>query len=317
MNDTNSNVIAIDIGASHTRVSLFSKKRILKYKVSKTPNTGNSGDVISDLIISLIRSELSASEITSVKSIGVSSAGPLNTKSGEIINSPNMNFPKIKIKQPLEEEFSKDVFLINDCRSGVLGEIFADRNLLKKDVVYITFSTGIGAGAYIDGNHLSGKKGNAGEAGHFFVDSKYYLHCRCGGFGHWEAYSSGTGIPAFFKAFCSEMRYNPKIPEEITPEFILRNASQNTEIFYEFADELSKINGRGISTIIAAYSPDIIILDGPVVQNNSDVIINGINRYTDRYLDMPDIKLSSLEGFAPLYGAAYLAMTHTGNKEND
>ncbi|MDD4126696.1 MAG: ROK family protein [Methanomicrobium sp.] len=308
MDTNNPRVIAVDIGASHIRISYYSENRLQKYRIADTPKNGHSGDTISEKIISLIRSELSEKEIDSVFSIGVSSAGPLDTKNGEIINSPNMAFPKIKIKKPLEEEFLKNVYLINDCRSGVFGEIMTDSSLKDKDVVYITFSTGIGAGAYIDGNLIQGNLGNAGEVGHIFVDNKYSLQCNCKGTGHWEAYSSGTGIPVFFKEFCRHLNYFPETASKTTSDFILNSAKQGTSIYTDFAEELGKINSRGISAVIAAYSPEIIILDGPVVQKNSDVIIDGIYKYTDRYLSMPVIRLSKLNGLAPLYGAANYAM---------
>ena len=69
-------------------------------------------------------------------------------------------------------------------------------------------------------------------------------------------------------------------------------------------EELGIINSRGISGVIAAYSPEIIILDGSVAINNTDLILEGIYKYTEKYLKMPEIRISKLNGLAPLYGAA-------------
>ncbi|MDD3406810.1 MAG: ROK family protein [Methanomicrobium sp.] len=311
-------IIALDIGATHIRVSYYSDGRFSKFGTDDTPRTGNSKSCVTDKIISLIYDRLSEEEIKSASSIGAASAGPLDTKKGEIINSPNMAFTRIEIKKALRDEFSKDVYLINDCRSGVLGEIASDESLADKNVVYITFSTGIGAGAFIDGNLILGKSGNAGEAGHFFVDSRYNLSCSCGGAGHWEAYSSGTKIPVFFREFCRQNNYECDIAPDASAETVFLGIKNKSRIYSEFAEELGKINSRGISTVLCAYSPDVIILDGPVVLNNTDVIIKGINRYTDRYLDMPQIRPGRLKGLAPLHGAAFYALNMQNKRgEND
>lgn len=297
--------IAVDIGASYIRIALFSKNLLLKFKKFKTPFEAESGEIISSKISDMIYSNFSCEDLNSVSSIGVSSAGPLDIQKGEIINSPNMNFSKIRIKKPLENEFQKEVKLINDCHAGVLGELSVDTSLKDKNTVYITISSGIGTGAYIDGNLILGKNGNAGELGHLFVDSDYSLSCRCGGFGHWEAYCSGNGMPAFFKEFCRKKKYSVNCADKITSKIIFENAKNDLILYKNFIDEIGKINSRGISGVIAAYSPDIIILDGSVAINNSNAILDGINQYTDRYLEMPEIRMSRLNGRAPLYGAAY------------
>jgi glucokinase len=160
-------------------------------------------------------------------------------------------------------------------------------------VVYLTFSTGIGAGIISDGHLLSGAGGNAGEVGHLFVDSQYRLPCGCGGYGHWEAYASGTGIPNFFRAFCDQ-------PPEKSLTGILKDP-----LYREFTGELARINGRGLSSVIAVYNPDLIILDGPVARNYPSLLAG--NRYIEHYLELPEIRISALEGRAPLLGAAAAA----------
>ena len=63
----------------------------------------------------------------------------------------------------------------------------------KKNVVYITVSTGIGGGAVIDGRLMRGSNGNAAELGHIplTMDGP---RCGCGNPGCWEVYASGTAI---------------------------------------------------------------------------------------------------------------------------
>ncbi|MBP2132653.1 glucokinase [Methanomicrobium sp. W14] len=314
MNGKKTTAIAVDIGATHIRAAYFKGGNFTKSVSFKTPQKGNSGDIISKMIIKEIHSVFSRDEIGSAEFVGVSSAGPLDVMKGKIVNSPNMAFPEIKIQEPLENDLLKDVYLVNDCRSGVLGEVITDPDLKDKTVVYITFSTGIGAGVYSEKRLLLGRNGNAGEIGHIFVDGKYLLPCRCGFSGHWEAYSSGTGIPGFFREFCMRRKEDSCAFGDLSAGEILENAKEEKGIFREFTEELGIINSRGIAAVIAAYSPEIIIIDGPVVRNNSHVILEGITKHTDRYLNFPVIRLSGLKGFAPLYGAIFYALLKRGEE---
>ncbi len=318
--------IAVDLGGSNLRVALLKGDEIVKYAKTATPQEGSGSEIYSDAIIELIRANLSVEEIASAKAIGVSVPGPLDIEKGELIKSPNLLFPVVPIKSPLEKEFNKPVFVMNDCNCGVLGEIAKDLSGSLRNAVYLSMSTGIGSGVFADGRLLLGNSGNAGEVGHLYVDGIYSVRCSCNHIGHWEGYASGRGIPHFFRAYCRKnhvpMKCSAILP---TAEDIfcgikeeLKNKqksgdtgesesdAENIGVFEGFYEELSKINARAISSIIAAYSPAVIILDGSVAIHGSELIIEGILKYIDKYLPTPEIRLSRLDGKAPLYGAAYL-----------
>lgn len=307
-------VIAVDMGGSNLRTALFDGDGIVRYAKTLTPREGSGPEIYADAIIDLIRSSLSAEEIASAKAVGVSVPGPIDMAKGELIHSPNLLFPVIPIKAPLEEAFKKPVFVMNDTNCGVLGEVGKDGDGgegFRNNVVYISMSTGIGGGIFADGHLLLGNTGNAGEVGHLYVDGTYSVRCSCGHTGHWEGYASGRGIPHFFRAYCRKNHIPVKCSANLpTAEDIFAGIREELSrgepgVFAGFYEELSKINARAISSITAAYSPAVIILDGSVAANNGELIIAGILKYLDGYLPAPVIRLSRLEGKAPLYGAAY------------
>ncbi len=63
----------------------------------------------------------------------------------------------------------------------------------RRDVIYITVSTGIGGGIVVDGRPLQGRDNTAGEMGHITIDLDGPL-CGDGMPGHAEAIGSGTAI---------------------------------------------------------------------------------------------------------------------------
>lgn len=289
-----------DIGGTNTRVGLISEDgTIIRMERFKTPITGNAEDIAG--AVAHILHEITDGREDALIGVGIAAAGPLDAAAGILVHPPNIPFDTVPLVNPLEALTGCTVKLWNDCRAAVLGEVKAGGAKGRRDVVYITISTGIGGGIFSGGRVLTGRKGNAGEIGHIMVDSRYSLTCTCGNTGHWEGYASGRRIPAFFQEWCKVNNY-PVDTCLSTPD-ILNLSSRGDVRGDQFRMALAEINGRGLSTIIVAYDPECIIFDGAVVNNNPELIREAI-AYTDRYLELPDIRISPLGGNAPLIGAA-------------
>jgi glucokinase len=86
---------------------------------------------------------------------------------------------------PAVLERDTNVALLAECAFG------AARG--SQNAIYLTVSTGVGGGILTDGRVMAGADGLAGELGHIVVDYDGPV-CGCGGRGHLEALSSGTGI---------------------------------------------------------------------------------------------------------------------------
>src|SRR5439155_1195884 len=95
---------------------------------------------------------------------------------------------------PLGEALAlRDLPLVveNDMNAGALGEITFGRARGLQNVIFLTVSTGIGAGIILGGQIYHGANGLAGEVGHTVVDLNGLL-CSCGRRGCWEMIASGT-----------------------------------------------------------------------------------------------------------------------------
>ncbi|MDT8356867.1 MAG: ROK family protein, partial [Methanomicrobiaceae archaeon] len=187
---------------------------------------------------------------------------------------------------------------------GVIGEHWTGSARDHNNAVYLTISTGIGGGVMVDGRPIFGRGGNAGEIGHLFVDDSYHLRCRCGETGHWEAYAAGGSLPKFYAIFCSANGYPVPERRAVNTEEIFEAAAGGDRAVLAFMDMLGKINARGVSDVVVAFDPEIIILDGGVGRNQSERIISSLSPYLDEYLNPPPIRRTVLDGNAPLLGAA-------------
>jgi glucokinase len=301
--------IAVDLGATNLRIGLVTRTgSIERLSVSGIPEDLPDAGILTDLIIRTIHSLVSEREIETSAGIGIGAAGPIDRSHTLVVHPPNIPLDIIPLSDPLVAEFDLPVRLVNDCSAGLLGEAYFGEGKGCKNVVYVTISTGIGAGILANGTIISGRGGNAGEVGHLFVDSRYDLTCGCGGKGHWEGYASGRFLPRFYHAWQQKNGILSGNQQELSAREVFTSLrEQQDPDKSDFIHELGRINARGISDIIVAYDPDIIVLDGSVILNNQDLIIPLIERYVDRYLPMPRLIISSLSGLAPLLGASVIA----------
>ena len=192
-------VIAVDLGATNTRVAAVDRDGIVVEVVqAPTPDSGISPQIIPDHILLLIRSSGSCRNRIDLAGIGISTAGPVDPTRGMLVNPPNIPFPEIPLIDPIGRALGLPARLLNDCHAGVIGEFLYGSVKGRDNIVYLTLSTGIGAGVIAGGRLFFGREGNAAEVGHFHVDSVYNVMCGCGHAGHWEGYASGRHIPRFF-----------------------------------------------------------------------------------------------------------------------
>jgi len=297
--------IAVDVGGTNLRTAIVDGKgKIIAKNVVRTVRRGKSGQVVADQVIGEIKKLIGGDSAKKYKGIGVSIAGPIDYKKGASTNPPNMNFKFVPVAGPIKKIYKLPVYLINDCNAGVLGERYFGAGKKIRNLVYITMSSGIGGGAIVNGNLLLGKDENAAEIGHMHVDTEYNMPCSCRkGHGHWEAYASGNNIPKFFRAWAKKKKINAKNNFSSAKD-VFSAARRKDRVALKFMRELGKINGRGISNVIAAYDPEMIILGGAVALNNDNLVLKYAKNNVDRFLRLPKIKISTLGENAPLLGAA-------------
>jgi glucokinase len=126
--------------------------------------------------------------------VGIGCAGPVNPVTGTIHNP--FTLPGWEGANPvriLEEEFAVPAYLENDADAAVLGEAHAGAARSLREVVMLTFGTGVGGGALVGGRVYRGMNGEHPEIGHILVDPDG-PECYCGMRGCLESVASGTAL---------------------------------------------------------------------------------------------------------------------------
>jgi glucokinase len=128
-----------------------------------------------------------------VRSITIAAPGPIDLKRGVLVNPPNLPWKNVPLVALMSRATGAKVNLANDADMAGLGEFHHGAGRGSRNMVYITWSTGVGGGLIVDGKLHRGAHGTAGEIGHMIIDPNGPLD-NCGQHGCLEAFISGTAL---------------------------------------------------------------------------------------------------------------------------
>jgi len=201
--------------------------------------------------------------------IGIASPGPLDISKGCVDGSPNLpGWTGYSIEQGLSTFFNLSARIDNDANAAALGEYKFGAGKNKKNMVYLTVSTGIGGGVIVDGRLMRGANGNAAELGHLTLNINGPA-CPCGANGCFEMYASGTAIArrtreAIQAGAPSQILNLAGSLEEITTHHILDALQKDDALAKKIWNETTEYLGRGLAVVINTFNPELIVVGGGV-----------------------------------------------------
>jgi len=267
-------IIGIDVGGTKVAGGLVTRKGKLS-QVQVVPTRADKGfdkslAQITHLIGRLVRA---AGGKENVGGIGICAPGPLNPKTGVVLNPPNLpGWRNIELTKLVEKEFGLPAKLENDANAAGLAEVLFGAAVGFKDVFYVTVSTGIGTGVIINGKIYHGKNGIAGEGGHVSIDYRSPYHCGCGTYGCIEALAAGPAMARRARVMLEQEHSLPSVlrnlshghAEEISPKLIQEAASKGDRVAKTILDETGFYLGFWLAGMISLFDPDAIVIGGGV-----------------------------------------------------
>ena len=197
-----------------------------------------------------------------LSSIGISCGGPLDSKRGVVMSPPNLpGWDNVPVVEFFHERFGVPAAIQNDANACALAEYLYGSGKGVRNLVFMTFGTGLGAGIIIDGRLYSGANDNAGEIGHIRLAPTGPVGYNKAGSA--EGFCSGAGIARLAKI--------RKGLDLTTKEIFARVRSGDadcTEVFRESARHLATI----LAYTIDILNPEVIALGG-VFMRNADLFM--------------------------------------------
>lgn len=310
--------IGIDLGGTSIKAGVVTPEcAILAKSQRPTGACRNYSEIIRDMAETAIEAVQKAGiGMAEIKSIGIGSPGTVDKSKGMISYANNINMRNVAVCKEMRKYIKKPVFIENDANCAALGESEAGAAKGVKDSVVITLGTGIGSGVIIGGEIYSGFNGAGAELGHMVIVSGG-VECTCGRKGCWESYASGTAlIRETIKAAINN-------PESLINKLTSQNMSHiNAKTAFDAAkmgdktakkivDDFIMYLGEGITNIINAFQPEIVVLGGGI-SNEGEYLLSPLrefideHRYTKKETPSAIIKKSELGNDAGIIGAALL-----------
>ena len=297
----------VDLGATNLRAVVADGGGEVRGR-ARTETPAGDGDVVVRAVVGTLEDACGAAGVApdDLVAVGVGSIGPLDRAAGAADDPPNVAAEWIPLVAPLEDRCGCEALLVNDCVAGAIGErYFADGG---PDLAYVTLSTGVGAGALVDGRPLRGHRGNAAEMGHVVVEPGG-RECGCGGPGHWEAYAGGQSVPGFAREVARA--------EGVETGLDLADLDARTVLEVDdplaarVRDRLGAYNALGVAATVHAFDPAAVVFGGAIAVNNPDAVLGPVRERLPDLLavDAPTVRLASLGEDAVLKGAVAAALT--------
>lgn len=241
-------VLAADIGGTKIAAARLSKRAEIVERIV-VPTRAAEGFAVS---MAQLESALDACWSPDVAAIGLCSPGPVNPKTGVVVNPPNLpGWRNVPLAERIAGRFGQPCTLENDANAAGLAEARFGAARGHSSVFYVTLSTGIGTGIIFDGSVYHGKNGQAGEGGHLTLDYASQTLCNCGLPGCVEALASGTAIAH---------------RAGVSAEEVGRAAANGDPRATAILDEVAAMLAAWLGGIISLLDPDIIVIGGGVSQ---------------------------------------------------
>jgi glucokinase len=188
------NVLAIDIGGTKHSLALFRDRRIIRRAAYATDAAGGRAWMV-DRLSRLVREWLDAAGPGSRPAVcGIGFGGPVDFPSQRVGRSMHVGgWQDFPLPAVLQDATGIPCCIDNDANLGALGESRCGAGRGVRSLLYVTLSTGIGAGIVLDGKIYRGADSLAGELGHVPLDPDG-PECSCGDRGCFEALCSGRAI---------------------------------------------------------------------------------------------------------------------------
>ncbi len=213
-----------------------------------------------------------------VAGVGIGSPGPLNRERGVVINTPNLGWTNLPLRDLVSHAVDLPATLDNDANCATLGEWWLGAGREVQSLIGLTLGTGIGGGIVLDGEIVHGASDAAGEIGHMTIEFTG-RKCKCGNYGCLEAYCSGPniaarareGIEAGYESVLSRLVEGEldRITAATVYEAVVHGDTYANEVMVETA----KILGAGVANLINIFNPNAVVIAGGVTRAGDHLFV--------------------------------------------
>jgi glucokinase len=310
-------ILGIDIGGTNIVAGVVAEDGSRIMGARSEPTAADQGaEAVFDRIVALADAAMAAAKADdpaiAIAGMGVGCPGPLDTKSGVVLLTPNLGWVNMPVREQLASRLGLMAELDNDANCAMAGEWWMGAAKGARNAVVFTLGTGIGGGIVIDGKLHHGASDVAGEIGHITIETNG-RRCGCGNDGCLEAYASG---PAIARRTMEALEAGAESAlrlivgddlKRITAETVYQAAAAGDPLALEVVRDTAKYLGVGVANLINILNPEVVVICGGVTYAGH-WLFDPLRREVTRRAFKPAVQAcrivpGALSGTAGVYGA--------------
>lgn len=262
-------IAGIDIGGTKCAVSLgiVSEAGATIIDKIKIPTPYEPEEAIKAMVSNL-KELISKHPDQKIESIGISCGSPLDSEKGFILSPPNLShWDQIDVVTPFTTAFGVPAAVQNDANACALAEWMWGAGKGYRNMIFMTFGTGLGAGLILNNQLYVGANDMAGEVGHIRLEEEGPIgYHKAGSF---EGFCSGGGIARLAKSMVEKYRIQNKTTHilelqpdiaQITTADVGQAAAEGDELAIRIFHTVGEKLGKGISILIDVLNPECIVI---------------------------------------------------------
>jgi predicted NBD/HSP70 family sugar kinase len=194
---------------------------------------------------------------------GVAIAGPVDQETGVVRESSILpGWSGRNAAALLGERLAMPVQVDNDANLGALAEVTFGAAVGARYAVYVSISSGIGAGIVVEGRPYRGARGIAGEIGHLLMDPDGRI-CRCGNRGCLETVASGPALLDLMRASRGEA---------FSLDQVLDLAAAGDSGCRRAIADAGRNVGRALASVVSILGPEVVVVGGELSRAGDDLL---------------------------------------------
>jgi glucokinase len=311
---------SVDLGGTKLSVGLVRQDgRVLDKVVAYDHNRKTEPQLVGQ-ICGLVRGLLAARGLSErdLLGVGMGFAGHVRFRDGVVIttsNFPGFKMKNFSIRAALEEELGMRVVLDNDANAQAYAEFCFGAGRGYESMIFLTVSTGIGAGLVLGGRLYRGMTGTAGEFGHTIVNPHSDIRCGCGNYGCLMSHASGLVLPQLVKKKLDQgvsTSLPPAQLEAADGRLLKQGLEAGDELCRQVIVECADYVGIGVYNLFQIFNPPVIVLGGGLINWGSIYLERIKEKFHalagDMLFDPMEIRVAQMGAEAGLIGAAALLL---------
>jgi len=313
----------VDLGGTKLSVGLVRSDGTLVDKTVAYDHAKGGEEQLCIRIRDMVRRLLESHGIdeSGILGIGIGVAAHLRFEQGVVIttsNFPDLKMKNFPIRRMIQEHFSVPVIVDNDANAQSYAEFLFGAGADYDTMIFLTVSTGIGAGLVLNRRIFRGMTGTAGEFGHTIVNPHSNIQCGCGNYGCLISHTAGQALPQLVRekleqGVTSNLDFNDRT--QINGELLKRGLDAGDPLCRSVILECADYIGIGIYNLFQIFNPPVIVLGGGLM-NWGPLYFERIKEkfYSlarEMLFDPIEIALAKTGRDAGLIGAASLLLEET------